>query len=97
MSRRHNASKSAGTLIVTMILVCDSCKTAHVAQALAWQVSKLVVAQDQLQKVLDAKPNDEAALRQALKKATDAGLTGARSSVVRAVQKHLRQARMSVC
>ena len=68
-----------------------------VAQALAREVAKLVVAQDELQKVFDAKPDDEAALRQALKKATDAGLTGARSSVVRAVQEHLRQARMSVC
>ena len=68
-----------------------------VVQALARLVSRLVVAQDQLQKVLDTKPEDEAALRQALKKATDTGLTGTRSSVVRAVQKHLRQAIMSVC
>ena len=67
------------------------------AQALSRMVAELVVAQDELQKVLDAKPDDEAALRQALKKATDAGHTGTRSSVVRAVQKHLRQARMSVC
>ena len=67
-----------------------------VAQALSRMVAKLVLAQDQLQKVLDAKPDDEAALREALQKATDAGLTGTRSSVVRAVQKHLRQARPSV-
>jgi len=60
-------------------------------------VAQILLAEHQLQKVLDAKPDDEAALRQALKKATDAGLTGARSSVVRAVQKHLCQARMSVC
>ena len=59
-------------------------------------VAKLVLAQDELQKVLDAKPDDEAALRQALKKATDAGLQSSTSRVVRAVQKHLRQARTSV-
>ena len=67
-----------------------------VAQALSRMVAKLVLAQDELRKVLDAKPDDEAALRQALKKATDAGLTGS-SSVVQAVQEHLRQARMSFC
>ena len=59
-------------------------------------VAKLVLAQDELQKVLDAKPDDEAALRQALKKVTDAGITGSISRVVQAVQEHLRQARMRV-
>lgn len=68
-----------------------------VAQALARLVAQLVLTEDQLRKVLGAKPDDEAALRQALKTATDAGLTGLISSVVQAVQKHLRQARMSVC
>ena len=67
-----------------------------VAQALAREVAKLVLAQDELQKVLDAKPGDEAALRQALKKATDAGLKGSTNRVVQAVQEHLRQARTSV-
>ena len=59
-------------------------------------VAKLVLAQDELQKVLDAKPDDEAALRQALTKATRAGLKVSTSRVVRAVQEHLRQARISV-
>ena len=67
-----------------------------VAQALCRMVAELVVAEDELQKVFDAKPGDEAALRQALKKATDAGLQSSTSRVVQAVQKHLRQARTSV-
>ena len=67
-----------------------------VVQALCRMVAKLVLAQDELQKVFDAKPDDDAALRQALKKATDAGLKGSTSRVVQAVQKHLRQARTSV-
>ena len=64
-----------------------------VAQALAREVAKLVLAQDELQKVFDAKPGDETALRQALNKATDAGLKGSISRVVRAVQEHLPRAR----
>ena len=67
-----------------------------VAQALSRRVAKLVLAQDELQKVLDAKPGDAAALRLALKNATDAGLDRSTSRVVRAVQEHLRQARTSV-
>ena len=67
-----------------------------VAQALSRRVAKLVLAQDELQKVLDAKPDDAAALREALKHATDAGLDRSTSRVVRAVQEHLRQARTSV-
>ena len=59
-------------------------------------MAEFLRAEHQLQKVLDAKPDDEAALRQALKKVTDAGITGSISRVVQAVQKHLRQARMRV-
>ena len=59
-------------------------------------MAEFLLAEHQLQKVLDAKPDDEAALRQALKKVTDAGITGSISRVVQAVQKHLRQARMRV-
>ena len=60
-------------------------------------VAELVVAQDELQKVLDAKPDDEAALRQALKKATDAGLQKSTRGlrVVQAAQEYLHKARTS--
>ena len=67
-----------------------------VVQALARQVAQFLLTEHQLQKVLETKPNDKGALRQALKAATDVGLTGPISSVVRTAQKHLRQARMSV-
>ena len=59
-------------------------------------MAEFLLAEHELQNVLDAKPDDEAALRQALKKVTDAGITGSISRVVQAVQEHLRQARMRV-
>merc|ERR1719174_1620089 len=85
------AGVSTSTLDTTDILNWADMDGTAYEQALSRIVAKLVLAQDELQKVLDAKPDDEAALREALKKATDAGLQSSTSRVVREVQKHLRQ------
>ena len=54
-------------------------------------MAKLLVTQDQLRKVYAAKKDDEKALKRALKKAKDVGLTSVYSTVVRDVEAHLRK------
>merc|ERR1719174_3107818 len=85
------AGVSTSTLDTTDFLNWADMDGTAYEQALCRMVAKLVLAQDELQKVLDATPDDEAALREALKKATDAGLQSSTSRVVREVKKHLRQ------
>ena len=69
----------------------------HARQASARLVSRLMHAEAELKKVFALQKDDPAALRRALRAATDAGLTDDISREVQKVRKHLEQAMPCVC
>ena len=62
-----------------------------VSQAVARLVAQFSRAEEELRSEFTKQRDDQAALREALKKALGAGLTSDMSDVVREVQDHLRQ------